>query len=136
MSESLRDKVMEIVNDLPSAVRKGLVHPDYKHHDPVLPNDIKNSMTSAEAYAEGARTFERSFPDYKSEPKWILTDDDKTAVRWIWTGTFTGEAFQNIEPTGKKIVFEGMTMFRWENGQVVEGMTLYDSVGFELQLRS
>ncbi len=126
---------MEIVKDLPGAVEKGLVHENYRHNDPLLPQPMIDSMISAEAYAEGAKTFARSFPDQRTEPLWILTDGDKSACRWVWYGTFTGEPFNDLNPNGKEVTFVGMTMFRWENGQVVEGMTLYDVVGFQRQLQ-
>ena len=132
--EEIKQKLLVAVKDLPAAVEQGIIHPDYRHNDPVLPEELISTMTSADAYAEGANVFTRSFPDLAIEVIWMIVEGDKSAVRWFNTGTFTGEPFYGVQPNGKKVEFSGMTMWRWEDGQVVEGMTLFDSIGFNKQI--
>lgn len=134
MTDTLKAKHLEIVRDLEAAVEEGLIHENYRHHDPALPDDFVNAMNSAKAYAAGAEAFRRSFPDLRSEPVWCLEDGDMTACRWIMTGTFTGEPFMGQKPNGNRFSTEGMSFYRWENGRVVEGMTLFDAAGFDRQL--
>ena len=133
---SLKSKHQLIVNDMPAAVKAGLIHPNYKQFDPLLPEELTKTMVDANAYAEGALLFKRSFPDQRSEAVWAIEEGDMTALRWRWSGTFTGVPFQGLEPNGKRIVYEGMTMYRWKNEQVVEGMSLYDAPGFMKALTS
>ena len=134
--DEIKQKLMVAVQDLPAAVAQGIIHPDYRHNDPLLPEELISTMTNADAYAEGANVFRRSFPDLTTEAVWVMVKDDKSAVRWFNTGTFTGEPFYGVQPNGKKVEFAGMTMWRWENGQVVEGMTLFDNIGFNAQINS
>jgi len=136
MDNEIKRKVLEAIQDLPAAVEKGYIHPSYRHTDPLLPEPMISSMLSASAYAQGALTFKSSFPDFRSEPVWVIADDNKSAARWRWTGTFTGEPFDGIKPNGKSVTFEGLTMWNWKDGQVVEGITLYDINGFRRQLEA
>lgn len=134
MTSTLKSKHMKIVKNLEGAVEEGLIHEDYRHHDPALPEDFVCAMNSAKAYAAGAETFRRSFPDLESEPVWCLEDGNMTACRWIMKGTFTGEPFMGQQANGNRFSAEGMTFYKWENGQVVEGMSLFDAAGFDRQL--
>src|SRR5689334_10794532 len=43
-------------------------------------------------------------PDFAFAVESMTVEDDRAAVRWHATGTFSGEtAFQGIEPTGQRI---------------------------------
>jgi len=135
-ADEIRQKLALVATNLPEAVKQGIIHPDYQHNDPLLPPELQHTMTSAAAYAMGANVFMRSFPDLTNEIVWAVVENDMSAMRWFNSGTFTGEPFYGVEPNGKKVEFFGMTMFRWKDGQVVEGATLFDSVNFNAQLKS
>lgn len=134
--ETLGTKHRRIIDNLPKAVADGLFDPRYRHEDPLLPPEMIDAMTTAAAYAEGYRTFERSFPDQRTEAVWLIEDPEQTAARWLWTGTFTGEAFNGLQANGRRMTFAGMTMYRWKDGRVVHGMSLYDISGFMRQLQA
>lgn len=136
MDAEIKRKVIEAIEDLPSAVKKGYIHPNYRHTDPLLPEPMIATMISAEAYAQGALTFKASFPDFRSELVWLVADENKSAARWLWSGTFTGQPFDGQKPNGRLVTFEGLTMWNWKDGQVVEGITLYDITGFRRQLQA
>jgi predicted ester cyclase len=132
--DDIRQRLTTILTNLAEGVAKGYISPSYIHVDPLLPAGIIDEMNDSTSYAEGASRFAQSFPDYTSKPKWIVIEGDKSACRWEWSGTFTGRPFFGYPATGDRVEFTGLTMYRWENSQVQEGITLFDLVGFVKQL--
>lgn len=55
----------------------------------------------------------------------IFSEGNKVAVRWVAKGTHT-KPFSNVEPTGKKISFEGLTIFQLAGGQIYQEWVLDD----------
>jgi predicted ester cyclase len=128
--EAMRKGHQAIVEDLPAAAPTW-VHPDYVHHDPLIPET--HAVRSREAYIAAYGAFDEAVPDQVTTAEQVVADGEFSSARWRFTGTFTGE-FRGIAPTGRTIEFWGMTMYRWEGGQVVEGWTLFDVMGFNAQL--
>jgi hypothetical protein len=50
------------------------------------------------------------------------------------TATFSGAAWQGIEPTGDRIELDGMDCFTIRDGQVVHNFVAYDQVAFGRQI--
>ena len=68
------------------------------------------------------------FPDQKyTLNEVIAAEGDRVVVRWTWTGTHTGKMnvpdweFQNIPPTGKRITYGSVDIYRFAGGKIVEG---------------
>ncbi|MGA2929323.1 MAG: ester cyclase, partial [Solirubrobacteraceae bacterium] len=62
------------------------------------------------------------FPDLKSIVEQFITVDDKVILRLRWTGTHTGP-YLGVAPTGERVDVRGMTIWRFEDGKVVEDWT-------------
>jgi predicted ester cyclase len=62
------------------------------------------------------------FPDLKSIVEQLITVDDKVILRLRWTGTHTGP-YLGVAPTGERVDVRGMTIWRFEDGKVVEDWT-------------
>ncbi len=63
----------------------------------------------------------------------VVTEDDRVVVRWTATGTQTGE-FQGIAPTGKKVTWTGVNIYRFECGKIAEQWSELDGIGRLQQL--
>jgi len=63
----------------------------------------------------------------------MIAEEDKIAVRWTVTGTQKGE-FMGIPPTGKKVRFEGMTVYRFEGDKVAEMWWVSNEIAILRQL--
>lgn len=63
------------------------------------------------------------FPDLSSVVEQLLTVDDKVILQLRWTGTHTG-TYLGVAPTGKQVEVRGMTIWRFETGQVVDDWTV------------
>jgi len=74
-----------------------------------------------------------TFPDWHWGLKDVLTEGDKVAYRSEMKGTDTG-GYIGMPPTGKKVSFAGVGMFRFANGKVVERWTIGDSMTLMHQL--
>ena len=74
-------------------------------------------------------------PDYTMTIENIVEDDRHAVVQWTGTGTFDGESFQGIEPTGKRISMRGCDVIRLsEDGTLDENTIYYDGAEFARQI--
>ncbi len=60
----------------------------------------------------------RSFPDASFELQRVSTDGELAAARWGLRGTFTGEPFDGIEPTGRSVELEAREVVRIRDGLI------------------
>ncbi len=74
------------------------------------------------------------FPDFHFNVVEVTVEDDRAAVRWEATGTFTGGTFQGIEPNGAKIELEGVDVLIVRDGLIVENNAFADSMTIARQL--
>ena len=70
-----------------------------------------------------------AFPDLKMNIQQTIAEEDILVLRGIITGTHEGE-FQGIQPTGNKIEFTSIGIFRIEDGKIVEVKELVDMLSF------
>ena len=63
----------------------------------------------------------------------LLIEGDKIATRWTCCGTHHG-VFIGMAPTGKRVTFTGMTLYRMAQGKIVEQWTVEDGVSLYQQL--
>lgn len=103
---------------------------DYRHHDPGMPPELQ---TSRDTYINHFPMFTTAFPDLRTTIDDVIAEGDRVAVRWAITGTHNGE-LMGIPPTGKRINCSGITIQRIAGGKIVEGWTIFDTLGMLQQL--
>ncbi len=74
-----------------------------------------------------------AFPDIHYSIEDELQVGERAAVRWSAKATHTGTLF-GLAPTQKKVTMIGMTIFRVQNGQIVELWDVWDEAGLMKQL--
>lgn len=78
---------------------------------------------------DGFRAFQQTLlqtlPDLHLEILNTLADGDDACILWNASGTHSGHA-EGFLPTGKSVVFRGMTWFRIIDGKIVEGWDSWD----------
>jgi steroid delta-isomerase-like uncharacterized protein len=87
----------------------------------------------ASAFRQVFNTFRGAFPDIRIEIERIVAEGDMVTTHCRVTGTHTGEGL-GIQPTGKRVRFEGMTIARVVDGQIREGWNCYDFLTMYQQL--
>jgi len=75
----------------------------------------------------------KGFPDWHETIEDIIAEGDKVCVRVKLTGTHRGE-YRGLAPTGKKITFTAIQIWRIVDGKVAENESVFDSLEFYKQL--
>lgn len=94
------------------------------------PPELPQGRTGARLYY-GA--FLQGFPDAAFYPEDIIFEGDKLVVRYRLDATHLGE-FNGIPASGKQISFNGITIMRWQDAQVVERWNEADFLGLLQQI--
>lgn len=63
----------------------------------------------------------------------IFMQENKVVVSWTTEAINTGK-FMGNPPTNKKVVYSGITIYRLENGKIVEYWYVWDRLGLYQQL--
>lgn len=102
-----------------------LITDDYELHDPSGFFDPPPGIEGVKLVIEG---FQTAFPDGSFSIQQMVAEEDQVMVRWIATGTHTGELF-GVEPTGTEFEFDGFELERIEDGRITKTWTVYDTLG-------
>jgi predicted ester cyclase len=94
-----------------------VISPDF--YDPTF------NLRGPEDYKQFETAFFKGFPDWHETIKDIIAEDDKVCVYFTGAGTHKGE-WLGIAPTGKKIKFTAVQIWRLTNGKVVEKNSISD----------
>jgi steroid delta-isomerase-like uncharacterized protein len=68
------------------------------------------------------------FPDVHHTIEAVIAKDDLVVIRYRATGTHEGE-FQGFAPTGKRVTWTGINIFRIECGRIAEVWSEVDGLG-------
>lgn len=72
-----------------------------------------------------------AIPDAAMTVTRVVADHEVAGVEWRLTGTFTGGAFQGIEPTGKRVELRGFDVMEIdEEGLITRNTGYYDGAAF------
>lgn len=125
-----------IVRDLINDVWQGdgdmidrVVSPRWVNHDPQLPDTGRGPA----AYRASIEFYKTAFPDSRLTVEKQVAEGDTVCTLWRAHGTNTGR-FMDMNPTNRKVEMQGMTLDRFEGGQIVESWDSYDALGMMQQL--
>jgi predicted ester cyclase len=94
------------------------VSPGYVHHSGDQTLDLAG-------FIRGARWFFKGFPDFTVEVMDVVSDSDRLAMRFVGRGTHQESLFGET-PTLRAVALDGITIYRFENGVIVEDWELMD----------
>jgi steroid delta-isomerase-like uncharacterized protein len=97
---------------------------DFVNHDPIMGDqDRESSKQQIAGYRQG-------FPDIHITIEDIFAAGDKVVMRWRGDGTFENE-FMGLQPTHEKgDPVRGITIDRYEGGQIAESWTQWETLTF------
>lgn len=119
----------EAINEGNLDVIDEIFAPDLVWDNNILPEPLQGP----DDVKEFVSTIETAFPDIEVTVEDAVAADDKVVLRDQINGTHKGE-FMGIGPTGREVDFQGIEIFRFEDGQVVEAQGVGDMMGFMQQL--
>lgn len=124
-NKALIYRLMETVNKRNLASLKEFVAPDYV--------DTTLQLKGLEGFRKSVTDLYTGFPDIHATIDDIIAERDKVWDRVTLTATHTGE-YRGLAPTGKKIKFRGIRIWRIVNNKVAERESYYDFLEFYKQL--
>ena len=74
-----------------------------------------------------ARGWKLAFPDLKTTVVQEIAEGDLVSVLWTATGTNTGEG-NGLPATGKTVQARGITIWRIQNGKIIEEWSEFDQL--------
>jgi steroid delta-isomerase-like uncharacterized protein len=86
-----------------------------------------------ERLKQSIELYHRAFPDLRITPQTIIAEDDRIVVEWTALATHSGE-FRGIPPTGKRVSYAGISIYRIEGGKIADEVYLGDRLGLWQQL--
>jgi steroid delta-isomerase-like uncharacterized protein len=116
---------IEAVNARNLAVLDEMIAQDFTYHT----FQIQGVEVIKQAIAEEIQ----GFPDFHVTLKDITASEDKVWIYVEETGTHTGE-YRGLAPTGNKVHYPAIAIFRIQDGKIVEGWGVYDYLDFYQQL--
>lgn len=102
-----------------------IYHPDFLAHRPGSSETPQRSGFAGVEY--GIKRIRTAFPDWTETVLDTIEQDDRVVTRYISTGTHEG-VFWGIEPTGRSIEIEEMSIYRFQNSRVIEQWCLCDEL--------
>jgi steroid delta-isomerase-like uncharacterized protein len=111
----VRRVIEEIFNQGNLDAADELIAPDYLHHDPAMPQEVRSPAD----YKEFAAAYRAAFPDLHMEIEEQIAQGDFVATRWTRTGTHDGD-LMGIAPTGNRVRQPGIDISRVSDGKVAE----------------
>src|SRR5215204_6465817 len=80
-----------------------------------------------------AANVRRGFPDLESTIEDLIAERDKVVAYWRAQATHQGE-YMGIPPTGNRVNFRGISIYRIEGGKIAESWSVSELLGMLQQL--
>jgi predicted ester cyclase len=128
---SIIKRTVDLINQQKLSQLAELTHPNFKRHDlaGALPE-----VSGADGPVNLVQMVLRAIPDIRYEIKQIVAKDDRVVVQLRGTGTHRGE-FLGVAGTGKRIEWNVINIYRFEDGKVIKTWQLLDVWGLMRQMR-
>jgi steroid delta-isomerase-like uncharacterized protein len=116
LTEAFGEGKLELIDELCTE--------DFVGHDPL------QGQQDREAVKATISTYRQAFPDLAFTIEDAFAAGDKVVIRWTGTGTFENE-LMGMQPTGERgDPVEGITIDRFEDDQIAESWTQWDTLRF------
>ena len=104
----------------------------------IAPTFVYRASTFADTHGPaGLKEFftghRRTSPDIHYTIEEVVAEGEKVVVCCTATGTQQGD-LRGIAPSGKQFKADGITIFRFANGHIVDGKAVWDALTFLQQL--
>jgi len=101
-----------------------LAHPDYVGHP---------GMTARETFKQNMMQYRGVLSDARITLDDVIAEGDRVAFRWTAHVTHSGP-YMGVQPTGKRLTWTGISIYRIAGGKIVEDWASGDELGMMQQL--
>jgi len=91
------------------------------------------TLRGREGFKRYVETVRSAFPDFENRIEELIAEGDQVVARLTYRGTHRGELFGSA-PTGKRVEYTGVGIFRLREGQIVEAWILGDTLALMRQV--
>jgi predicted ester cyclase len=123
---AILDRYVAAINALDVAAFPGIFADGYIQHSGRSPSGLT-------AQIENARRLHETWPDIHLQVDDQILDADKVVARCLYAATHT-QTVRGFAPTGRRISFATIDIWRVEGGKFAEHWDLVDVAGIEKQL--
>ncbi|HSP76021.1 MAG TPA: ester cyclase [Cryobacterium sp.] len=102
--------------------------------DDVIAHEPDADVRGVEEFKRYLATFLAAFPDTSVTIEDVVAEGDKVVSRYTVRGTHTGSSDEYGPPTGRPMVMEGITVYRFSGGKLAEMWDRYDTLAVMQQL--
>lgn len=95
-------------------------------YSPAFRNHGLHSDASLEVDQGWARGEIQAFPDLHMKVVKTVAENDLVTILWTFRGTHARSGYGGFPPTGARLEFRGMTIFRIVDGRIVEEWTTFN----------
>jgi steroid delta-isomerase-like uncharacterized protein len=106
-----------------------LADPNLTVYYPVIGQPIRG----AQAFKQVLEMVHAALPDADGSVDEVIAEGDRAVIRWTLRGTHRGDLL-GIPPTGRRVEWTGISIYRLANGKVVEEQGEEDALGLMRQL--
>src|SRR2546430_7392040 len=93
--------------------------------DAIVRTPLPGDASGAQLLKQVWTVLLRAYPDLHLTVEDLIGEDDKVVARIVCTGTHLGE-YMGIAPTGNRVTYDEIFIFRFVNGRVVETWGVVD----------
>lgn len=90
----------------------------FVHQDAVI-HSLLGDYHGTKAMKEVVQAWLKGFPDLRVHNEIIMSENDLVSIQWRAQGTHKGE-FKGKKPTGKSVVYSGVTVYRIKDSKIME----------------
>lgn len=126
-------KAVQGVNDRDFTFVQSCFTGDFKRHD--LVGAFPATGSGSGEPINFLQELMKAFPDLKMSVEDIFSNGPRATAHFKFTGTHTGELL-GFKPTGKKVSFSGINLYRFERGKIAEVWNLWDWLGVMKQIEA
>jgi steroid delta-isomerase-like uncharacterized protein len=100
--------------------------------DEILAEDLRfrgtlgSTLEGREAFKGYVETMRRAFPDWHNRIEDAIACGNRVVTRMTWSGTHEG-ALAGVEPTGARVEYVGVAIFRISAGKIEEAWVVGDT---------
>jgi predicted ester cyclase len=87
-----------------------------------------------DGFKDYVKMIRSAFPDFYNTIEELIAEDDKVVARLTYSGTHEGEIC-GIAPTGRRVSYSGMAIFRLTDNKILSGWILSDTLSLIKQLK-
>jgi steroid delta-isomerase-like uncharacterized protein len=101
--------------------------------DIVFRGSIGTAVEGIAGFKQYRERIRSVFPDFHNHIEELVAEGDQVAAHLAYSGTHRGELF-GFPGTGRKITYQGLALFGFQEGKIVRGFVLGDTETLKRQL--